>query len=43
MTFDIIAGKPVNDFTGPKSTPAFVICGLPIIAGIYLVLRKPKK
>lgn len=42
-TFDIIAGKPVNDFTGPVSTPALITCGLIILAGIYLLLKKPKK
>lgn len=41
--FDIIMGKPVNDISGPKSISALVICGLLIIAGIYLLLGKRKK
>ena len=43
LTFDIITGKPVNDITGPKSISALVICGLFIIGGIRLLLRKPKE
>ncbi len=39
-TFDKIAGKPVNDITGPKSIIALIICGLLIILGIYLLLKK---
>ncbi len=41
-TFDRIAGKPVNDITGPKSIIALIICGLLIISGIYLLLKKSK-
>jgi hypothetical protein len=40
--FDIIAGKPVNDITGPKSISAFVLCGALIAIGIYLLLKKSK-
>lgn len=42
-TFDIIAGKPTNDFTGPVSTPALIIFGLVILAGITLFFKKPKQ
>lgn len=42
-TFDIIAGKPVNDITGPKSIPVLIICGFLIILGIRFLLIKPKK
>ncbi|MFH0790891.1 MAG: hypothetical protein V2A64_04590 [Candidatus Omnitrophota bacterium] len=38
-TFDIIMGKPVNDISGPKSTPALIFCGILIIAGIRLLLK----
>ncbi|MBU0693703.1 MAG: hypothetical protein KKC11_03420 [Candidatus Omnitrophica bacterium] len=37
--FDTLAGKPVNDITGPRSVSAFFICGLAIIAGIRLFLK----
>lgn len=42
-TFDIIMRKPVNDITGPKSTPALAACALAIIAGIYFCLSGRKK
>jgi len=41
--FDVIAGKPVNDITGPKSIIAFIICGIFIISGIGLMQKCPKK
>ena len=42
MTSDIIMRKPVNDFTGPISTPALVACGILILTGIIILLkRKP--
>lgn len=40
MSYDIIAGKPENDFTGPVSTPALVICAILIVIGIVLPIRK---
>jgi hypothetical protein len=42
-TFDIIMGKPVNDLSGPKSISVLIICGIFIIAGINLLLKKPKQ
>ena len=42
-TFDIISGKPVNDITGPKSIAALVFCGILIIIGVRLLLKKGKK
>jgi hypothetical protein len=42
-TFDIIVRKPVNDFTGPISTPALIVCGLVILTGIAFLFRKPKE
>lgn len=41
MSYDIITGKPENDFTGPVSTPALVICAVLIIIGIVLLIKKP--
>lgn len=38
-TFDIIMGKPVNDISGPKSTPALILCGILILAGIRFLLK----
>lgn len=40
-TFDIIAGKPVNDITGPKSISALIACGVFIVTGIILVRKAP--
>ncbi len=40
VTIDMIMGKPVNDFSGPKSTPALVVCGLLIFAGCILLFKK---
>lgn len=42
-TFDIISGKPINDFTGPKSTPTLITCAILIIAGIMFLLKGSKK
>jgi len=41
-TYDIIAGKPVNDVTGPKSILAFVICGIFIVLGTRFLFKKKK-
>lgn len=41
-TFDILAGKPINDITGPKSIAALIVCGILIIAGLRLFLKKGK-
>lgn len=43
LTFDIIAGKPVNDITGPKSISALLISGVFIIAGIRFLLKSSKE
>lgn len=40
-TYDIIAGKEVNDFIGPKSTPAMILSGILIVLGI-IKLKKTK-
>ena len=42
-TFDIIAGKPVNDITGPKSTPGLIICGILIIIGLRFLIKIQQK
>jgi len=42
-TFDIIAGKPVNDITGTKSISALIICAIFIILGIRFLLKSSKK
>jgi len=42
-TFDIIAGKPVNDITGLKSISALIICAIFIILGIRFLLKSLKK
>lgn len=41
-TFDILAGKPVNDITGPKSISALIFCGILIILGIRAFLKSKK-
>ena len=33
FTGDMVMGKPVNDFTGPVSTPAMVISAILVVAG----------
>ena len=42
-TFDLIAGKPVNDITGVKSISALIISSLFIIIGIRLLLKVRKR
>lgn len=42
-TYDILAGKPVNDITGPKSIPALIICAVLIVMGVRFLLKKPQK
>ncbi|MFC1514374.1 hypothetical protein ACFL5X_00535 [Candidatus Omnitrophota bacterium] len=41
-TFDILAGKPVNDITGPKSISALIICGAFILIGFRFLLKVKK-
>jgi len=41
--FDVIAGKPVNDITGPISIFALILCGLLIIIGIWSLCRPKVK
>lgn len=43
MLYDPIAGKPVNDFTGPLSTPALVVCAILAVIGVVLLLKKPAR
>jgi hypothetical protein len=46
ISYDPLMKKPVNDFTGPISTPMLIACGLLIIIGIFLLLKNkpaPKK
>ena len=40
-TFDIIAGKAEN-YIGPKSIIALIICALLMIQGVISLLKKPK-
>ena len=42
-TYDIIAGKPVNDITGPKSITALIIFAIIILLGIRSLIKSPKK
>lgn len=39
MSYDSITGKPVNDFTGPVSTPALILCAILILIGIILIIK----
>ena len=41
--FDILAGKPTNDITGPRSFLALGLCALFILGGVSLLFSKPKK
>ena len=42
-TFDFIAGKPINDITGPKSISGLVLCAFLILWGIVLLKKNSKK
>jgi len=39
-TYDIAAGKPVNDITGPKSIAVLMVCAVIFILGICSLLGK---
>jgi len=39
-TFDIIAGKPVNDISGPKSIAGFLVCAILIVLGAKMLVKK---
>jgi hypothetical protein len=39
ISYDPLMGKPVNDFTGPVSTPMLIACVLLIIMGLFLQLK----
>jgi hypothetical protein len=44
--WDPLMRKPVNDFTGPISTPALIACVILVILGIFIRLKQkpaPKK
>ncbi len=43
LSFDPLMRKPVNDFTGPVSTPALIICGILVLIGSFLSVKKTKK
>jgi hypothetical protein len=46
ISWDPLMKKPVNDFSGPVSTPALIACALLVVIGIFLQLKKkpaPKK
>ncbi len=43
LTFDIIAGKPVNDISGPRSISALILCGTFIITGVAILIKNSKK
>lgn len=40
FTGDMVMGKPVNDFTGPVSTPVMVISAILVIAGASPLLAR---
>lgn len=42
LTFDIIAGKLVNDISGPKSISALAACAIFIITGVIFLLKNSK-
>lgn len=41
--YDIIAGKAVNDISGPKSIVAFLLCAVFIVMGVRFLLKESKK
>ena len=42
-TYDIVAGKPTNDISGPKSIFALIICALFIVMGVRFLLKRTPK
>ena len=42
-TYDIVAGKPVNDISGLKSISALIICAVLIVMGVRFLLKRPQK
>ena len=43
FTYDILAGKPVNDISGPKSIAVLIICAVFIVMGVRFLLKRPQK
>ena len=43
FTYDILAGKPVNDISGPKSIAVLIICAVLIVMGVRFLLKRPQK
>jgi len=44
ISYDPLMKKPVNDFTGPVSTPILIACAALILLGIFLSLKnKPAR
>ena len=40
LSFDIIAGKPVNDISGPKSISALIVSLLLVFIGAGILAKK---
>ena len=40
LSFDKLAGKPVNDISGPKSITVLIVCAILIILGIISLSKK---
>ena len=43
FTYDILAGKLVNDISGAKSISALIICAVLIVMGVRFLLKRPQK
>jgi hypothetical protein len=43
FSFDKIAGKPINDISGPKSIIAIVVCGILVLLGLSSLFKKGSK
>ena len=42
-TYDILAGKAINDISGPKSIFGLISCGIIIVLGIITLKKKGGK
>ena len=42
LNYDKLMGKPVNNFTGPKSVAGFIFCGLLVLIGVILAIKEKK-
>lgn len=42
-TFDLLAGKGINDLTGPKSILGLAVSAIFVVSGVRFILMQPKR